>query len=125
MMTGQLGAERRAGIWNCTYIWPIVICCGVRGGAGWPGGAPGIAAYSLTFVMPPTKKLPWSSRVTGPPMNRFGAWPRHGSVAAAMRTAVARDLRGIGENLFYPGSRCGAACHDGPCSRYALIPGAT
>ena len=24
--TGQPGAETRAGIWNCTYICPIVIC---------------------------------------------------------------------------------------------------
>ena len=41
MITGQPGADSRAGIWNCTYIWPIVICCGVRGGVGCPGGAPG------------------------------------------------------------------------------------
>jgi hypothetical protein len=95
MMTGQPGAPRRDGIWNCTYICPIVICCGVRGGVGWPGGAPGTAAYSLTFATPPTKKLPWSSSVTGPPMKRFGAWPWHGSVAAATRTAVARGMRGI------------------------------
>jgi hypothetical protein len=58
MITGQPGPALRAGIWNCTYIWPIVICCGVGAGGVWPGGANGIAACSLTFVTPPTKKLP-------------------------------------------------------------------
>jgi hypothetical protein len=71
MITGQPGPDFRAGIWNWTYIWPIVICCGV-GTPVWPGGENGIAACSLTFVTPPMKKLPWSSIVTGPPMNFLG-----------------------------------------------------
>ena len=31
MITGQPGPSGARGISNCTYIWPIVICCGVRG----------------------------------------------------------------------------------------------
>ena len=41
MITGQPGPDFFAGIWNCTYIWPIVICCGTvpaAGAAGAPGG---------------------------------------------------------------------------------------
>ena len=58
MITGQPGPLIFSGIWNCTYTWPIVICCGVGAGGGWPGGAPGIDACSLTLVTPPMKKLP-------------------------------------------------------------------
>ncbi len=58
MITGQPGPLIFPGIWNCTYIWPIVICCGVGAGTGWLGGAPGIDACSLILVTPPMKKLP-------------------------------------------------------------------
>ena len=71
MITGHPGPDFFAGISNSTYIWPIVICCGVGRGVGCPGGAAGTAAYSLTFCTPPMKKLPWSSIVTGAAMNLF------------------------------------------------------
>ena len=58
MITGQPDPDFFAGTWNCTYIWPIVICCGVGGGAGALGGANGMAACSETFATPPMKKLP-------------------------------------------------------------------
>jgi len=31
MMTGGMFDFFFAGIWNETYIWPIVICCGAAG----------------------------------------------------------------------------------------------
>ena len=36
MITGQPGPDFRCGIWNWTYIWPIVICCGTGAGRGLP-----------------------------------------------------------------------------------------
>ena len=50
MITGQPGPLIFSGIWNCTYTWPIVICCGVGAGGVCPGGAPGIDACSVIFV---------------------------------------------------------------------------
>ncbi len=52
MITGQ-PPYFFAGIWNCTYIWPIVIWCGA---SGWLGGVG--AAWYVTFCTPPMKKLP-------------------------------------------------------------------
>jgi hypothetical protein len=70
MMTGHPPAYFRAGIWNCTYIWPIVIWWGTLAAAA-PPGPPAGAACSVTFGTPPMKKLPWSSIVSGPVRNLF------------------------------------------------------
>ena len=43
MMTGGMFAFLFAGIWNCTYIWPIVIWLGAGGWFGALGG--GTVAY--------------------------------------------------------------------------------
>ena len=69
---GPAGADLFAGIWNCTYICPMVICWGAGAAAAPPGAANGAAACSEIFATPPMKKLPWSSRTSCPPMNRFG-----------------------------------------------------
>ena len=71
MITGHPPPYFLAGIWNCTYIWPIVICCGTGpAGAVAPGAGGGsAAACSVIFWTPPTKKLPWSSITRGPPRN--------------------------------------------------------
>ena len=37
MITGQPGPDFFAGIWNCTYIWPMVICCGIGARRALPG----------------------------------------------------------------------------------------
>src|SRR5262247_4730052 len=60
MITGGMFAFLFAGIWNCTYIWPMVIWLGV---ITWFG--PGTVAYMVTFGTPPMKKLPWSSITSG------------------------------------------------------------
>jgi hypothetical protein len=77
MMIGQPALYLLAGIWNCTYIWAMVIWWGASGagvaGGGVPGGGGGGAdAWSVTFCTPPMKKLPWSSIVSGPVRNFFG-----------------------------------------------------
>jgi hypothetical protein len=35
MIIGHPGPDFRCGIWNCTSVWPMVICGGVAT-AGWP-----------------------------------------------------------------------------------------
>jgi hypothetical protein len=50
MMTGHAFLFFLWGIWNCTYIWPMVICCGLP--------AVGAVAKVVTFGTPPMKKLP-------------------------------------------------------------------
>src|SRR5262249_37701508 len=60
MMTGGMFAFLFAGIWNWTYICPIVIWFGV---ITWFG--PNTVAYVVTFGTPPMKKLPWSSMTSG------------------------------------------------------------
>src|SRR5918994_4576240 len=53
----SLGFQPR-GIWNCTYICPIMI----------DALAPAVelVAYIVVLGTPPTKKLPWSFRFSGP-----------------------------------------------------------
>src|SRR5688572_28806662 len=103
MITGHPPLYFLAGIWNCTYIWPIVICWGV-GAAG--GGAPaaaggGTVAWSVIFGTPPTKKLPWSSIVSGPPRNFFG----FALVCAETVAAIATHRQATEKRLIDPPSR--------------------
>src|SRR5215213_8343947 len=46
------------GIWNCTYICPIMIDA--------LGPAVELVAYIVVLGTPPTKKLPWSFSLSGP-----------------------------------------------------------
>ena len=41
MITGQPGPLIFRGIWNCTDIWPIVICCGAGAGGVAPAARRG------------------------------------------------------------------------------------
>src|SRR6266566_194774 len=73
MMTGGALFFLRSGIWNCTYIWPIMIWSGLPAvGLGLPGG--GVVAYLVTLGTPPMKKLPWSSITNGLVRNFFALW---------------------------------------------------
>src|SRR5688572_29060314 len=63
MMTGYLPSRvwlgfQLWGIWNCTYICPIMI------DALLPGVE--LAEYIVVFGTPPMKKLPWSFSLSGP-----------------------------------------------------------
>src|SRR4051812_16359251 len=64
MITGGMLFFLFAGIWNCTYIWPMVIWFGTF---CWLAGAfgGGMVAYGVTLGTPPMKKLPWSSMTSG------------------------------------------------------------
>src|SRR5687768_8124393 len=93
MITGHPAPDFFAGIWNCTYICPMVICCGTGPpGAVEPGAGGGsAAACSVVFLTPPMKKLPWSSITRGPPRNFFGVvlWPDTAGVRTPSRTTRA------------------------------------
>src|SRR5690349_24072672 len=69
MMTGGTPRAFCAGIWNWTYIWPIMIWFGVSVWFGLFGA--GSVAYSVTLGTPPMKKLPWSSITSGLVRNFF------------------------------------------------------
>src|SRR5215831_14911679 len=90
MITGGVFAFLFAGIWNWTYIWPIVICCGV---ITWFG--PGTVAYVVTFGTPPMKKLPWSSITSGFFRNLLvlGSCAWSAAPAAAMMASAAERYR--------------------------------
>src|SRR5438132_1651095 len=46
------------GIWNCTYIWLMVISPA-------PKAPPRPGVVGMVFDSPPTKKLPWLAKVKG------------------------------------------------------------
>src|SRR6266550_2077589 len=93
MITGGMLAFFVAGIWNDTYICPIVIWFGVSVCV-----AGGTVAYVVTFGTPPMKKLPWSS-ITSGFLRNFLVLPlscaRTPAVAATRRNVETRHSRVI------------------------------
>src|SRR5438067_2365238 len=89
MMRGGTPRAFCAGIWNCTYIWPIMIWFGVNVWFGLFGA--GTVAYSVTFGTPPMKKLPWSSITSGLLRNLFILLPFSPSEVTAVETSRMRQ----------------------------------
>src|SRR5438128_4627881 len=89
MMRGGTPRAFCAGIWNCTYIWPIMIWFGVNVWFGLFGA--GSVAYSVTFGTPPMKKLPWSSITSGLVKNLFILLPFSPREVTAVETSRIRQ----------------------------------
>src|SRR5215207_2175562 len=100
MMTGYLPrlvwlGFQLWGIWNCTYICPIMI------DALFP--AVELVAYIVVLGTPPTKRLPWSLRLSGPlvkaPSLPFPSACADAPVATMASSSMAKSRRPHKESI--------------------------